>query len=184
MKSHCWKLFSTLLYLSAFTFGGGFVIIPLMQKRFVQDLGWLTDEEILDMVAFARSAPGAVTVNVAVQVGTHIAGIPGALCGIFGTIIPPLLILSAISLFYDAFSSSFVIAALLYGIRTSVAIVVADAVAVMVGDIFRSKEYVRWGVMSVVFILSLTTSINTIWLLAGGTGIGALIAGRSRSLVH
>ena len=92
--------------LSACTFGGGFVIIPLMQKRFVQDLGWLTDEEILDMVAFARSAPGAVTVNVAVQVGTHIAGIPGALCGIFGTIIPPLLILSAISLFYDAFSSS------------------------------------------------------------------------------
>ena len=76
MNTRCLKLFTTMLSLSAFTFGGGFVIIPLMQRRFVRDLGWLTEEEILDMVAFARASPGAVTVNVAVQVGTRIAGVP------------------------------------------------------------------------------------------------------------
>lgn len=181
MKNRCWQLFSTMLYLSAFTFGGGFVIIPLMQRRFSQELGWLTEDEILDMVAFARSAPGAVTVNVAVQVGTRIAGAAGAVCGVLGTVIPPLLILSAISLFYDAFSASTIMAALLYGMRISVAIVVADAVAAMVTDIFRSKEPVRWGVMSIVFLLALTTKINTVWLLAGGTVFGLLIAGRFRS---
>ena len=77
MKKTCWKLFSSMLLLSGLTFGGGFVIIPLMQRRFVQELGWLTEEEILDMTAFARASPGAVTVNVAVQVGARVAGAAG-----------------------------------------------------------------------------------------------------------
>ena len=73
------RLFGETFRLSACTFGGGFVIIPLMQRRFADELGWLTKEEILDMTAFARASPGAVTVNVAVQVGARMAGAAGAL---------------------------------------------------------------------------------------------------------
>ena len=124
MGKICWKLFSSMLVLSGLTFGGGFVIIPLMQRRFVDELGWLTQEEILDMTAFARASPGAVTVNVAVQVGAHVAGPAGSLCGVLGTIIPPLITLSLISLVYDAFCASAVAAALLYGLRLAVSVVV------------------------------------------------------------
>lgn len=179
MGQKCWKLFTTMLFLSAFTFGGGFVIIPLMQRKFVEELGWLTEEEILDMVAFARSSPGAVTVNVAVQVGTRLAGAFGALCGVAGTLIPPLTILSLISLCYDAFRTSPVIAALLYGLRIGVAVVVSGSVATMVSDILRSGERVRQIVMAVALALSVFTSLSTIWILLGSVCLGWVLSRRS-----
>lgn len=181
MKNYCWKLFCTMLFLSAFTFGGGFVIIPLMQRRFVEELGWLAEDEILDMVAFARSSPGAVTVNVAVQVGTRVAGAMGALCGVLGTIIPPLAILSLISLFYDAFAASPVVAALLYGMRIAVSIVVSDAVGTMVMEIIQGGDRVRWAVLGMVFVLSLVTDISTVWLLVGSAVLGLLLGRRDKA---
>ncbi|EOS64821.1 chromate transporter [Oscillibacter sp. 1-3] len=181
MGKICWKLFTSMLALSGLTFGGGFVIIPLMQRRFADELGWLTQEEILDMTAFARASPGAVTVNVAVQVGARMAGAAGALCGVLGTILPPLAILSALSLCYEAFSASPVIAALLYGLRLAVAVVVADASAAMAMEILRGGDRLRRAVMGAVLLLSLTTGIGTIWLLAGGALLGWLLAGRNAS---
>lgn len=178
MGKICWKLFTSMLVLSGLTFGGGFVIIPLMQRRFAEELGWLTEEEILDMAAFARASPGAVTVNVAVQVGAQMAGAAGALCGVLGTIIPPLAILAVISLCYDAFSASPVIAALLYGLRLAVAVVVADAAAAMAAEVLRGGDRPRTAVMVVVFLLSLATGAGTVWLLAGGAALGWLKAGR------
>lgn len=179
MNTRCLKLFTTMLSLSAFTFGGGFVIIPLMQRRFVRDLGWLTEEEILDMVAFARASPGAVTVNVAVQVGTRIAGPAGALCGVLGTIIPPLVTLSVISLFYDALCASAVAAAFLYGLRLAVSVVVASAVAGMAAEILRSGDRYRQAVLAAVFCLSMCTDVGAVWLLALSAILGWLLAGRA-----
>lgn len=179
MGKQCWKLFTTMLFLSAFTFGGGFVIIPLMQRKFVDELGWLTEEEILDMVAFARSSPGAVTVNVSVQVGTRIAGAVGALCGVAGTLIPPLTILSLISLCYDAFRTSPVVAALLYGLRIGVAVVVSGSVATMVSDILRSGERVRQIVMAAALLLSAVTGLSTIWILLGSVLLGWVLSRRA-----
>ncbi len=178
MKKTCWKLFSSMLLLSGLTFGGGFVIIPLMQRRFVQELGWLTEEEILDMTAFARTSPGAVTVNVAVQVGARVAGAAGAVCGVLGTIVPPLAVLSAISLCYGAFSASPIVAALLYGLRLAVAVVAADAVAAMAAEIARGGDRLRLAVMGGVCLLAMTADISTIWLLAGGAVLGWFLAGR------
>lgn len=179
MGKRCWKLFTTMLFLSAFTFGGGYVMIPLMQRKFVDELGWLTEEEILDMVAFARSSPGAAPVNVAVQVGTRLAGAPGALCGVVGTLIPPLTILSLISLCYDAFRTSPVIAALLYGLRIGVAVVVADSVSTMASDILRSGERVRLVVMAVALLLGITSGLSTIWILLGSVCLGWILSRRS-----
>lgn len=178
MKKRCWKLFCTMLSLSAFTFGGGYVIIPLMRKRFAEELGWVSEEEILDMTAFARASPGAVTVNVAVQVGTKIAGVPGALAGVLGTILPPLFILSLLSLCYDAFSTSVAVAALLYGLRLAVAVVVSESIAAMAMEILRCGVRARAAVMGAVFLLSMTTEISTIWLLAGSAMLGWLLSGR------
>ena len=82
-------LFFSSLKLSAFTFGGGYVIIPLMRKTFVEKYHWLSENEMMDLTAIAQSAPGAIAVNAAILVGYRIAGVVGALITVLGTVLPP-----------------------------------------------------------------------------------------------
>ena len=89
-KKKYWTLFLSVMQLSAFTFGGGFVIIPLMRKKFVEKLHWLDEQEMLDLTAIAQSSPGAIAVNASILVGYRVAGVPGALLTVAGTILPPL----------------------------------------------------------------------------------------------
>ena len=98
-------LFFGTLYISAFTFGGGFVIVTFMKRKFVDQLHWLTETEMLDMAALAQSSPGAIAVNAAILVGWRVAGLPGMVVAVVGTIIPPMVILSIISFFYAAFAT-------------------------------------------------------------------------------
>ena len=98
-KMRLLKLFWSTLYLSAFTFGGGYVIVSLMKKKFVDELGWIDEEEMLDLVAIAQSTPGAIAVNGAIVVGYKLEGIIGVIAAIAGTIIPPFVIISVISFF-------------------------------------------------------------------------------------
>ena len=91
-KKVLWKIFISTLYLSAFTFGGGYVIVTLMKKKFVDDYHWIEKNEMLDLVAIAQSSPGAIAVNGAIVVGYKLAGMLGTLVAIVGTIIPPFLI--------------------------------------------------------------------------------------------
>ena len=85
-KAHrLWTLFSSMLLISTFTFGGGFVIVSLMKKKFVDELHYLTEEEMLDMTALAQTAPGAIAVNGAILVGRRIAGIPGLIVAVLAT---------------------------------------------------------------------------------------------------
>ncbi len=102
-------LFFSVLKISACTFGGGFVIIPLMRKRFSQELGWIEEQEMLDLVSIAQSSPGPIAVNAAIMVGYRVAGVGGALLAALGTALPPLVIISVISLFYRAFRDSAVV---------------------------------------------------------------------------
>ena len=69
-----WTLFTSTFYLSAFTFGGGFVIVPLMKKKFVDDLNWIEEKEMLDLTAISQSSPGAIAVNASILIGYRIAG--------------------------------------------------------------------------------------------------------------
>ena len=87
------KLFTSTFQLSACTFGGGFVIIPLMRKKFVEELHWIEEQEMLDLTAIAQSSPGAIAVNASILVGYHVAGISGALVTLIGTVLPPLIII-------------------------------------------------------------------------------------------
>ena len=73
------KLFLSTFQLSACTFGGGFVIIPLMRRKFVRELHWINEQEMMDITAIAQSSPGAIAVNASVMTGYQIAGFPGAM---------------------------------------------------------------------------------------------------------
>ena len=89
-------LFSTTLYISAFTFGGGFVIVTFMKRKFVDQLKWIDEKEMLDFTALAQSSPGAIAVNAAILVGWKVCGFAGMLTAILGTILPPMIILSGV----------------------------------------------------------------------------------------
>ena len=97
------KLFFSTLYLSAFTFGGGYVIVTLLKKKFVDELHWIDEEEMLDLVAIAQSSPGAIAVNGAIVVGYKLAGLLGVLVSVLGAILPPFFILTTLSFFYGMF---------------------------------------------------------------------------------
>ena len=100
------KLFLSTLYLSAFTFGGGYVIVTLMKKKFVDEYHWIDEQEMLDLVAIAQSSPGAIAVNGAIVVGYKLAGMAGVLTAVIATVLPPFTILTLISFCYAAFRSN------------------------------------------------------------------------------
>ena len=97
LKKRLVTLFFSMLSISTFTFGGGFVIVTFMKKKFVDQYHWIEENEMLDLVAIAQSSPGAIAVNGAIVVGYKLSGILGALVAILGTVLPPFVILSVIS---------------------------------------------------------------------------------------
>ena len=102
-------LFLTFARIGGLTFGGGYVIVTLMKKKFVDEYHWIDEQEMLDFTALAQSCPGAIAVNGAIVVGYKLAGLAGTLVAIIGTIIPPFVIISLISAFFSCFSSFFCI---------------------------------------------------------------------------
>lgn len=168
------KLFTSTFYLSAFTFGGGFVIIPLMKKKFVEDLQWIEEDEMLNLAAIAQSSPGAVAVNAAILLGYRVAGILGALVTIFGTVLPPLIIISVISFFYTAFRENIVVNAVLKGMQAGVAAVIADVVLNIGGNVIREKELVSALVMLCAFISTFFLKINVMYIILVCGCIGAV----------
>ena len=169
----CWTLFCSMLYISAFTFGGGFVIVTFMKRKFVDQLGWLEEREMLDMTALAQSSPGPIAVNAAIQVGWKIAGFPGMLCAVLGTVLPPMIILSVISLFYQLFAANHYVALVLKGMQAGVAAVILD-VSVSLGlKVCRSKDTVHLLVMAASFVLTFFLKVNVVWIILGAAAAGA-----------
>ena len=168
------KLFTSTFYLSAFTFGGGYVIIPLMKKKFADDLHWIEEKEMLDLTAIAQSAPGPIAVNAAILIGYRIAGVLGALTTILGTVLPPLIILSVNSLFYQAFAANLWVAALLQGMQSGVAAVIADVVFSMASGVVKEKKWLPVIIMAGVFIASYFFGVNVILLILICGIIGAV----------
>lgn len=159
------KIFISTLYLSAFTFGGGYVIVTLMKKKFVDEYHWIEESEMLDLIAIAQSAPGAIAVNGAIVVGYKLAGIIGALTAIFATILPPFAIISLISVFYNAFRTNFIVSSMLEGMQAGVAAVIASVVFEMAGGVIHGKSPVSVIVMILAFLASCVFSINVVYII-------------------
>ena len=140
MNNKYLTLFVSTFQLSACTFGGGFVMIPLMRKKFVEELGWIEEQEMMDLTAIAQSSPGAIAVNASILVGYHVAGIPGALLTVLGTVLPPLIIISVISFFYQQFRDNVIVNLAMTGMLAGVAVVICDVVINMAKTILRQKH--------------------------------------------
>lgn len=168
------KLFISTLYLSTFTFGGGYVIVTLLKQKFVDELHWIDEEEMLDLVAIAQSSPGAIAVNGAIVVGYKLAGIPGILVSVLGAVLPPFVILTVISAFYSAFKSNMVIQSLLHGMTAGVSAVIISVVWDMASGIVKAKDALLIVVMICAFIANYFLRINVIFIILAAAGIGTV----------
>ena len=170
------KLFFSTFCLSAFTFGGGYVIVPLMRKRFVEQYHWIEEQEMLDLIAIAQSSPGAMAVNASILVGYRLAGLVGALITVAGTVLPPLIIISVISLAYQAFRDNAVISLLLKGMQAGVAAVIANVVCSMAAGIMKQKRVLPVVVMVGTFVASAFLHINVAFCVLACAAVGLLDA--------
>lgn len=165
-----WSTFS----LSAFTVGGGYVIVPLMRKKFVEELEWIDEEEMLNLVAISQSAPGPIAVNAAIMVGYRIAGVPGVFVSIFGTVLPPLIIITVIAQFYAAFKENRIVNALLLGMRAGVAAVIIDVIIEMAGKILKTKDKISIMIMIIALAADIIFDVNAALIIILSGVFGAL----------
>lgn len=170
------KLFITTLYISAFTFGGGFVIITLMKKKFVDEMHWIDEEEMLDLTAIAQSSPGAIAVNASILVGYRVSGFWGTVVAVLGTIIPPLTILSIISLFYVAFKDNHIVAVVLKGMQAGVAAVILDVVLNLGIPLVKNRNILNILILIFAFIATYFININVIYIILVAALIGIVRA--------
>lgn len=170
------KLFFSTLYISAFTFGGGYVIVTLFKKKFVDEYKWINDKEMLDLVAIAQSSPGAIAVNGAIVTGYKLSGVIGAAVAVVATIIPPFIVISVISAFYEAFKNNLIVSSMLEGMQAGVGAVIASVVYDMALDIFKQKSTGSVIIMLGAFAASCFFDMNVIYIILVCVGIGIIKA--------
>ena len=171
-KSVLPQLFFSTLYLSAFTFGGGYVIVSLMKKRFVDERHWIGEDEMLDLVAIAQSSPGPIAVNGAIVVGYKLAGLAGALTAAVATVIPPFVIIALVSYVYQLVRDNAVVSRVLSGMQAGVGAVIASVVWDMGADIARQKSVSSMLIMAAAFVLSCVCKVNVVYIVLGCIALG------------
>ncbi len=147
-KNFYWKLFKSTFLISAFTIGGGFVIIPLLKAKFVDEYKWLDDKEALNLVAIAQSAPGVVAANTSIIMGYRMAGFAGTMVALLATVLPPLITLTVISYFYDAFANNQYVQLILKGMQCG-----ATAIIINVAFDLLKKELKKKLVLPLLIIV-------------------------------
>lgn len=171
-----WILFKTCFMISACTFGGGMVIISLLQKKIVEELKWINEEEIMDIVAIGQSCPGVMAVNVSIIIGYRIAGLTGALLTVVGTVTPPMIILSVISMFYVQFRNNTFVSLVLKGMQAGVVGVMINVSIAMTKNIINEKKKYLTIMLGIAIVAAVVFEVDTILILAVCGVLGGIIA--------
>ena len=167
------RLFLTFAKIGAFTFGGGYAMIPLIQRETAEKQGWVSPEDILDVVAIAESTPGPIAINAATFIGYHAAGVPGAACATLGVTTPSFLIIAALSMLLQRFQEFQAVRYAFWGIRAGVLALILRALWTM----YRHcpKSAVAYSIMGLAFVAvaALKFSALPVILLCAGAGLAA-----------
>lgn len=158
-------LFLTFLKIGAFTFGGGYAMIPLIQRDVAEKRGWISDEDILEIVAIAESTPGPIAINCATFVGYRVAGFWGALCSTLGVVLPSFVVISLISLVLRQFESLEIVKYAFFGIRAGVLALICKALLNMYKKC--PKGIFSYCVMASSLVLAAFTGVNLFYIIIG-----------------
>ena len=164
-------LFYNFLKIGAFTFGGGLAMIPLVSRVVVEKYHWMTEEELMDMIAIAESTPGVIAVNLATYVGFKLNKFFGALFATIGVVLPSFIIISLISFFYESFIQIEIVSWAFMGIKACVAILILNAGLKLLKNV--KKNVFSCVILLVAFLLCLFVSaISTVYIIIAGLVIG------------
>ena len=160
-----WQLFATFFKIGAFTFGGGYAMIPLIQRETVENHKWITDDDILEIIAIAESTPGPIAINSATFVGYRTAGVLGAMCATIGVVLPSFVIILAISFVLRQFQEIKAVQYAFNGIRAGVLALLFKALWTMHKK--APKGWVSYVVMAGAFLLTAFAKVNVIFVIIG-----------------
>lgn len=153
------------LFISTFTFGGGYVVIPMIRKYFIEQKKLFKEDELMEMAAIAQSSPGAIAINLSILAGKRCANWAGIFISSICSIIPPIIILSFISTWYVAFSNNLYIAAILKGMQAGVAALIVDLIIDMYKMILQEKSLLLTLLVPCAFIANAFFNINVMLIL-------------------
>lgn len=170
------NLFLNSFVLSMFAFGGGSAIIALLRKRYVEELKWISEDDMLDILTQAQSAPGATAVNTSILIGYRVMGLKGALVSATGTALPPLLVIILVSAVYSRIRNSAPAARAMRAMRACAAAMVASASLSLLLALFRRKNAFQIAVLAVSFALILLLRPATWLVIVCGLLLGVLYA--------
>ena len=167
-----WKLFYEFFKIGLFTFGGGLAMIPLIQRVVVEKNGWISEEEMINMIAIAESTPGVIAVNIATYVGYKVGKILGSILATLAVVLPSFILICVISVFYDKFMEIEVIKWAFIGIKSAVAILIINAAYMIFKKI--SKNSFSYILIITSFLIALFVPISTVFIILGGLLIGII----------
>ena len=175
------KLFLTFMKIGAFTFGGGYAMIPLIQREIVEEKQWIGENDLRDMVAIAESTPGPIAINAATFVGHHVGGFWGAFCATLGVILPSFAIIAAISYVLQQFEALRAVKYAFLGIRAGVLALILRAFWTMARQIPRKA--VSCGIAAAAFVLAALLKLNVliVIVLCAAAGLIASLAAERRA---
>lgn len=175
MFSDLLTLFAIFFRIGAFTFGGGYVMIPLLEREFVTNRGWITSEEMLDYIAISQSTPGVIAVNMATFIGYKRAGFWGSLICTLGVVIPSIIIITIIAAFIGSFSEYVYVQKALSGINIAVAVLLSSAV----WNIAKKSivDIISIILAVIAFVAVVVFNVNSIWLIIFSLAVGIAVKG-------
>ncbi len=173
-RSFYWDLFKITFYFNSITFGGGYVVIPLLMNEMVKKREWLKEDEMLTLVSIAQSTPGPFAVNSCVLIGYRLAGGKGAFITALGSILPPFIIIGAISYMYEAFRDNVLISNIMKGMQAGIAAIIINIVLNMAKGIIELKEVVPVFVMVISLLAAIVFNVGIVYILLFAGFIGVL----------
>ncbi|MBR3367722.1 MAG: chromate transporter [Lachnospiraceae bacterium] len=160
------RLFADFFRIGCFTFGGGWAIVAQMEQEYVDRQKVIDKDELLEMVAVGRSAPGIMITNIALLFGYHVAGPFGGICTVLGICTPAMIILSIVAIFYNSLKDNYWFAAILRGIRCAVVPIIATSCLSLGKQALQTRFAV--AVFGVGVVLALFTGVSNVMLVLAG----------------
>lgn len=172
-KISLWQLFLIFLKINTFTFGGGYTIIAVIRDEFVIKRKLIDDNEILNLMAIAQSGPGALAINASILTGFSLKGLSGALAATLASVLPCLVIITLISVFYQIFKTNRYVAAALTGMSGAISAVLIITTYKLAVQAFKIDRWISLAIMISSFLLSAYTNLHT-GLIIGGLALFGL----------
>ena len=172
-RTSLWQLFWTFFKIGAFTVGGGWSLIAVMEDEIVDKKQWITHADVLDMLVISESTPGVIAVNMATSIGYRQRGFWGGLLATIGVVLPSFIIISALSFGIEALAENKWYQSVFYGIQVGAIVLILNAFLKLFGQL--EKTITNFVVMAIAFAIALFTQINVIFVIIAGAVFGILL---------